>query len=157
MQVSSSIHAPIIRTIRRRWRWRRIPSPTSTSSTTHSRVIPASRRWLRHLWWWRTIPHFCLWTATAAIVPALPAAWRCLRWRARHLLVPLSATSAAAETAYDGEEDEGADGGSDADDEWFVVVDPGFHFAAYTAADALALLAVLAMRVIEVLENALTF
>lgn len=55
------------------------------------------------------------------------------------LLGASAARETAAETAEDGEKQKGADGAADADDDGFVVVDPGFDFAAGGGAGALAL------------------
>ena len=52
----------------------------------------------------------------------------------------MAATATAArEAPEEGEEEEGADRGGDADDEGFVRVDPGFDLAGYGGAFALAL------------------
>jgi hypothetical protein len=50
-----------------------------------------------------------------------------------------AALEAAVDAAKDGEEDQAADGGGDADDDGFVVVDPGFDFLAEGGAGAPAL------------------
>ena len=60
-----------------------------------------------------------------ATLPALPAAGRRLRWCRGELLVCATAAAAAYDAAEDGEEDEAAHTGADADDDGFVVVDPG--------------------------------
>jgi hypothetical protein len=64
-------------------------------------------------------------------VPALPTSrWR--HRRARSLFVHTAMSLAAADAAAeDGEEEEAADSGADADDEGFVVVDPGADLTAY--------------------------
>lgn len=49
------------------------------------------------------------------------------------------ATAAADAAAEDGEEQEAADGGGEADDEGFVVGDPGFDFFGRVGAFAVAL------------------
>lgn len=76
--------------------------------------------------------------AVGACVPALPAAWRRL-WCGRCSSFPAAALAAAVEAAEEGEEDEATDCGGDADDDGFVVVDPGFDLAAGGGAFALAL------------------
>jgi hypothetical protein len=51
----------------------------------------------------------------------------------------LVALAAAEETAEEGEQEEAADGGADADDQGFVVLDPGFDLAADGGAATLTL------------------
>jgi hypothetical protein len=76
-----------------------------------------------------------------AALPALPAAWR-RSWRRRdHLLVCTTSTTAADAAAEDGEEDQTADTSADADDDGFVVVDPGRDLATNGCASAAAVLA----------------
>jgi len=85
----------------------------------------------------RTIPA-CL-PATVAAVPTLPSTRRRHR-RARCLLPPHSPPLAATSDAADErEEKQSADGGANADDYAFVIVDPGLNLAAYRGAFALAL------------------
>jgi hypothetical protein len=55
-------------------------------------------------------------------------------------LAELSPLVGAPHAGQDHEEDEGTEGGGDADDEAFVVVDPGFDFLAEVGSFALALL-----------------
>lgn len=74
--------------------------------------------------------------ASRTIVPTLPASSRRRRGVSRATSL---AAARACEAAADGEEDESADGGTDADDDAFVVIDPGLDLAAYGAAFALAL------------------
>jgi hypothetical protein len=76
-----------------------------------------------------------------AALPALPAAWR-RSWRRRdHLLVCAATTAAADAAAEDSEEDEAADTGADADDDGFVVVDPGGDLTANGCTSAATVLA----------------
>jgi len=73
-------------------------------------------------------------------LPSSPTTSRSPRRRGiRHPFLVLATIIAAAEAAEEGEEQEGADGGADADDDGFVVVDPGFDFAAEGGTFALAL------------------
>lgn len=93
--------------------------------------------------------------ALLAALPALPAAWRRTRRRRDHLLVCAAAAAAADATAEDGEEDEAAYTGADADHDGFVVVDPRGDLAADGGAPAAAILACAATAALGAVEEVL--
>jgi hypothetical protein len=88
-------------------------------------------------------------------LPALPAAGRRLRRHRGELLVCAAATAASCDAAEDGEEDEAAHTGADADDDGFVVVDPGWDLAADGSASAAAVLAGAAAAALGAVEEVL--
>lgn len=88
-------------------------------------------------------------------LPALPATWRRTRRRCDHFLVGAAATTAADAAAEDGEEDQAADTSADANDDGFVVVDPGRDLAADGGASAAAVLAFPAAAAIGAIEEVL--
>lgn len=117
----------VTRTARVRWWRRRRCSPALICVLVGPALVGL------HLHWWLT--------ANMAALPALPATWR-RSWRRRdHLLVCAAAATAADAAAQDGEENQTADTSADADDDSFVVVDPGGDLTANGCASAAAVLA----------------
>lgn len=94
-------------------------------------------------------------TVRVTALPALPAAWRRSGRRCDHFLVRAAAAAAADTAAEDCEEDEAADTGANADDDGFVVVDPGRDLAADGSAFAAAVLAFAAATAVGAVEEIL--
>jgi len=92
---------------------------------------------------------------TATTLPALPAAGRRLRGRRGEFLVCAAATAASYNAAHDGEEDKAAHTRADADDDGFVVVDPGCDLAADGGTSAAAVLAGAAAAALGAVEEVL--
>lgn len=90
-----------------------------------------------------------------ATLPALPAAGRRLRGRRGEFLVCAAATAASYNAAHDGEEDKAAHTRADADDDGFVVVDPGCDLAADGGTSAAAVLAGAAAAALGAVEEVL--
>jgi hypothetical protein len=65
-----------------------------------------------------------------AALPALPSTRRRLRRRRCELLVGATPAAAAGDTTQDSQENKATDTSAHADDDGFVVVDPGGHLAA---------------------------
>ena len=129
--ITKSLSIPRPPTIsRRRWR-RRIPSPTT--ATTVRLVKPPLARMLLVI-----LRHLRRRMASRALIliPALPSTGRCLRLR---LIDPSPPTTRPGNTPQNSEQEQPTDRGADANDNGFVVVDPGFHFAAEGGAFTLAL------------------
>jgi hypothetical protein len=88
-------------------------------------------------------------------LPALPAAWRGTRRRSDHFLVCATATTAADTAAEDGKENQATNTSADADDNGFVVIDPGRDLAADRSASATSILAFTATAALGAVEEVL--
>jgi hypothetical protein len=90
-----------------------------------------------------------------AALPALPTAWRGSRGRCDHFLVCAAAAAAANAAAKDGEEDEAANTSANADDDGFVVVNPGGDLPADGCASAASVLTFTAAAALGAVQEVL--